>query len=327
MQTKEISLDLIDIYGGTQTRVQTTDEAVESYAEEMQKGTVFPPIDVFFDGATYWLADGFHRFLATKRNGSPTILAKVQPGGRSEALRHALGANATNGVYRTNADKRNAAEIALEEWPDQANPVLAELCRVSVELVRRCRAEMASSGKLEQPETVTGRDGKEYPARMQRQPRGKTEGKSSEGGGGGGGGSGRPPPKGKYDGVEMVGGSTTELERDARMMIRKGEINPFELPTLLTANAIDYAETVINLLGTMKRDDPLRNKGLMQIKYWVEKALAGEVEFAERVTAADRAAQAKAEAKAAEDDEAEDEDADDAEIDAEDDEDEGDEQD
>lgn len=186
-----------------------------------------PPIDVYFDGATYWLADGFHRYLATKRNQLPTILATVQPGGRSDALRHALGANATNGAYRTNADQRNAAEIALEEWPDKANPVLAELCRVSVDLVRRCRHEMAGAGKLEQPELVTGRDGKEYPAQLQRQPRGKTEGQSSDASAGGGGGF----SKGKF-GPSAVGGSTMELEREARAMIRKGEINPLELPTL-----------------------------------------------------------------------------------------------
>jgi uncharacterized ParB-like nuclease family protein len=275
MQTKEIALEHINIYGGTQTRVQTTDEAIESYAEAMVAGTVFPPIDVYFDGATYWLADGFHRFLATKQNKQSTILASVQPGGRSEALRHALGANATNGVYRTNADKRNAAEIALEEWPDQANPVLAEICRVSVDLVRRCRTEMAKSGKLAQPETVTGRDGKEYPARMERQPRGKTEGSSTDSAGGGGGGG---FVKGKGDFAGDVGGSTTELEAEARAMIRKGEINPFELKTLITANALDYSTAVINLLGTMRRDDPRRNEGLLRIKHWVEKALAGEIE-------------------------------------------------
>ena len=52
MATQELSLDSINIYGGTQARVQTTDEAVESYADEMTQGTVFPPIDVYFDGAT-----------------------------------------------------------------------------------------------------------------------------------------------------------------------------------------------------------------------------------------------------------------------------------
>ena len=38
MHAQVLSLDLINLYGGTQARVQTTDEAVESYADEMNQG-------------------------------------------------------------------------------------------------------------------------------------------------------------------------------------------------------------------------------------------------------------------------------------------------
>ena len=277
MQTQNLPLESINLYGGTQARVTTSDEAIASYAEEMSEGAIFPPIIVYFDGATHWLADGFHRYLAAKRNDTPAILAEVQPGGRLDALKHALGANSTNGVYRNSADKRNAVEVALEEWPDRANTVIADICKVSIESVRRIRSQLTESGKLERSDTVTGRDGKQYPSQIQRQPRGKTEGSSSESSGGGGGGGGRPG-KGKGD-FGNVGGSSMELERDARAMIRKGEINPFELPTLFSANAHDYAETVINLLSTMKPEDPLRMEGLLRIKRWVEKALAGEADI------------------------------------------------
>jgi hypothetical protein len=273
MHTKEISLESINIYGGTQARLKTTDEAIESYAEEMGQGALFPPIVVYFDGATHWLADGFHRCLAAKRIERPTILAELHEGGRTDALRHALGANATNGVCRTGADKRNAVEIALEEWPDRANPVIADICRVSPDLVRRVRQEMAQNGRLEPRETVTGRDGKQYPSAIERQPRGKTEASSRDGGGGAGRGGGFA--KGKGDGGAL-GGSGIELEREAREMIRKGEINPFELPTLTTANADDYAATVINLLSTMRPDDPKRTDGLLRIRHWIDRALAGE---------------------------------------------------
>ena len=274
MQTQTLSLDLIDVYGGTQARVKTNDEAIDSYAEEMATGAVFPPISVYFDGATYWLADGFHRYLAAKRIQLPAILAEVQPGGRSDALKHALGANATNGVHRNNADKRNAVEIALEEWTDRANTVIADICKVSPELVRLRRSELTKAGKIVRPEKVTGRDGKEYPAQMEHEPRGKEEARSSDGAEGGGGGR----PQGKGDGPGGFGGSNMELEREARQMIRRGEINPFELKTLTTANAHDYAATVINLLLTMKPADPLRREGLLRIKRWVEKALAGEID-------------------------------------------------
>lgn len=273
-QLQEISLDKINIFGGTQTRVKTNDDAVESYAEEMTRGTVFPPIHVYFDGSTYWLADGFHRFLATKRNGMPVISAEVAPGGRTEALRHALGANATNGVYRTNADKRHAVEIALEEWPELANTVLGEICKVSVELVRGCRHQMQKAGRIPEVITVTGRDGKNYPGAIERQPRGKTEGASSEKDGSGGGGGGGGFSKGKGD-PGALGGSTSELEMEARQMIRNGEINPFELAKMSSATPLDYAVTTIKLLDTMRRDHPQRREGLLKIREWVDRELLG----------------------------------------------------
>ncbi len=42
MAPQELSLHSINIFGGTQARVQMTDEAVESYADEMTQGTDFP---------------------------------------------------------------------------------------------------------------------------------------------------------------------------------------------------------------------------------------------------------------------------------------------
>ena len=276
-QHQTISLTLIDIYGGTQTRVATNDDAIESYAEEMELGAEFPPITLFYDGSKYWLADGFHRLLAVKRNGGDSIEADVQAGSRSDALKHALGANATNGLYRTNADKRNVADIALREWPDLSNAYLAGVCKVSGELVRKIRTELVESGQLAKTERVTGRDGKDYPVGVDRQARGKSEKASSEEGSGSGegAGSGGGFSKGKAD-PGATGGSTNELEVEARSMIRKGEMNPFELPKLMTATAHDYAATVMTLLDGMKPEIKDRTDGLMRLRRWIDKALAGE---------------------------------------------------
>lgn len=281
MQTQKIALDQIDIHGGTQTRVKTNEEAIESYAEEMNGGTVFPPITLYFDGATYWLADGFHRYLAAKRIGVPAITAEILAGGRVDALRHALGANATNGVYRTNADKRNAAAIALEEWPGLANPVLAEICRVSSDLVRNCRRELEQAGKIARPERVIGRDGKEYPAEIERELTEQTDDKAVHRGGGGGaggegGGGGGGKPSSKGDGG-APGGTNAELEREARSMMHRGDMNPFELRKLMSVTAHDYATTVVNLLNTMPPTAAKRDEGLLRIKRWIERVLAGEI--------------------------------------------------
>lgn len=285
-ERQTISLTLIDIYGGTQTRVATNDDAIESYAEEMERGAEFPPITLFYDGTKYWLADGFHRLLAIKRNGGNSIEADVQPGSRSDALKHALGANATNGLYRTNDDKRNVADIALREWPDLSNAYLADVCKVSSELVRKIRTELVQSGQLAKTARVTGRDGKEYPVGVDRKARGKSEASSSEDklgerdediGGSSGGGAGGGFSKGKGD-PGATGGSTNELEIEARSMIRKGEMNPFELPKLMSATAHDYAATVVTLLDGMKPEIKDRTDGLMRLRRWIDRALAGETQ-------------------------------------------------
>ena len=278
MEIKDLKLEFIDIYGGTQARVATNDEAIGSYADAMQEGAQFPPITVYYDGTKYWLADGFHRFLAAQRNQLETISAEVHAGARTEALQHALGANATNGIYRSSADKRNAVEIALEEWPNMSNSVLADMCKVSHDLVRRCRLEMEKMNRIESQSVVTGKDGKQYPTGIERQARGdnsksKDDGSdSSSGGGGGFGGGGKG--KGEFG---APGGSNAEIEADARKMIREGEIKHSELDKLVSATALDYADTAINVLDRMKQEDPRRKEAIARIERWLAKQKAALV--------------------------------------------------
>jgi len=69
----ELELASIRVDGGTQSRLELNQEVVNEYAEHMAEGDVFPSVIVFQDGATYWLADGFHRYFATKKNKGKTI--------------------------------------------------------------------------------------------------------------------------------------------------------------------------------------------------------------------------------------------------------------
>lgn len=273
MQHQPIQLDQISIYGGTQTRAATNDEAIVQYAEDMEAGASFPAIIVYYDGSKYWLADGFHRYLAAKRNEYEDILAEVREGGRSSALEHALGANATNGLFRTAADKRHAVEVALEEWPDKSNAVLADVCRVSVEFVRKQRH------KIDLPEsaTVTGKDGKQYPARIQREPRGGGGG-GSEGGGSSGGG--RPGKKGAAE--EMAyGGSSKDLEIEAADMERKGQISFLRPGDPLPATAMGLAKMAVAALEKIPESDRDRQAAFRLVMEWLEgrlqRAPAGEI--------------------------------------------------
>ena len=82
---KKLNLLTIRIDGGTQPRQQINYTVVKDYAEQLREGTKFPPVIVFFDGAEYWLADGFHRYHATKSNASTTVIADVKSGSQYEA--------------------------------------------------------------------------------------------------------------------------------------------------------------------------------------------------------------------------------------------------
>ena len=259
-----IPLTQVDIYGGTQTRVSTNEDAVASYAEEMDSGALFPPIILYYDGSKYWLADGFHRFLAAQRLGLNDINAEVKSGARGDALKFALGANATNGIYRSHADKRNAVEIALEEWPHLSNSLLSEVCKVSDELVRRCRHTMEKLQRIEPQSEVVGKDGKRYSVKSKRRSKHSetTASRASSGGG--------SVSKSAKKSELAPGGSQAELEAEARKLIREGAVKHADLDRLSSVTALDYAETALNILNRMPIDNPRRPIALQRIQVWLE---------------------------------------------------------
>ena len=114
---RRVSLDAIVFDAKTQVRASVDDAVVRRYAERMTEDDLFPPVVVFHDGAAYYLADGFHRVRAARRNLFRDIDADVRPGTKTDALWYALGANKTNGVHMTAVDKKHAILLALQTWP------------------------------------------------------------------------------------------------------------------------------------------------------------------------------------------------------------------
>jgi uncharacterized ParB-like nuclease family protein len=174
---KTLKLEEIRIDGGTQTRAEINNEAVAEYAEAVLEGAKFPPVDVFFDGVSIWLADGFHRYHAHRRAKVKDIQATFHTGSVQDALMFALSANTKNGLRRTNADKRKCVEIALDNFADWSDRRIAEVCGVSDKTVSKVRLdtcgnsapepEMLPTGNTAEtaPEsTRKGKDGKSYPA-------------------------------------------------------------------------------------------------------------------------------------------------------------------
>ena len=169
--TKKIKLSEIVTDAGTQVRAGLNEATVADYAEALADGAKFPPVIVFHDGSRHIAADGFHRIHAAVRNGATQIECDVRKGGKSDALKFALGCNAHHGLRRTNADKRHAVGMALKEFPKLSDRALAEMCLVGHPLVAEVRASTGISSSCPPPPTRVGLDGRERklpPPPMQR---------------------------------------------------------------------------------------------------------------------------------------------------------------
>ena len=176
MKTQEIDLSKLRTDGGTQAREEISNDTVREYAAAWEAGDDLPPIDVFYDGATYWIADGFHRFYGKRDAKKKSIECVVHSGTLRDAILFAVGANRTNGLRRTNKDKRRAVLILLEdeEWRKWTDRAMADTAGVSHTFVAEVRQNLKSllatvansaADMLVQPEEKrTGKDGKSYKA-------------------------------------------------------------------------------------------------------------------------------------------------------------------
>jgi hypothetical protein len=146
VETTRLAITAIRTDGGTQTRAGMDSRTVLEYAEAMTEGVEFPPVVAFYDGTDYFLADGFHRVAAARRNGFLEIDAEVRQGTRRDAVLFSVGANAQHGLRRSQADKRRAVETLLadEEWRQWSNHVIAQRCNVSPPFVGKVREATGS---------------------------------------------------------------------------------------------------------------------------------------------------------------------------------------
>jgi len=133
-----------------QTRALVESETVLEYAEAMKDGATFPPIVVFHDSASYWLADGYHRYLAAKTlarergdEETATISADIRQGSKIDAVRYALSANARHGKRREPGDYAKAYEIAVRLGLCEAHDAkaVAELLACTLRWARKLTEE------------------------------------------------------------------------------------------------------------------------------------------------------------------------------------------
>ena len=126
---------------------------VQTYADDMESGAIFPAVETVSDGQSSWLVDGQHRLAAAKQLGHETITANVTEGNYRDALLKSCATNAEHGKPRTNEDKRQKVLMLLEdeEWSKWSDREIARQCKVGHPLVGELRnlTGISSSEKTE----------------------------------------------------------------------------------------------------------------------------------------------------------------------------------
>jgi hypothetical protein len=154
---KVLNLGALVLDQKLQSRAEINEQTIEDYAESLKQGDEFPPVLTYFDGISYYLTDGYHRYHAHKKAGKAGIICEVVNGTFTDAVLRATSVNSKHGMRRTYADKRKAVMTLLDdfEWSQWSNSEIARHCGVSHTFV----ASLSDSGSSDEVKykTATGK--------------------------------------------------------------------------------------------------------------------------------------------------------------------------
>jgi len=154
-----LELSKIKIDGGTQSRERISVEVINTYIESSKEGSIFPPIEAFYDGVNYYLVDGFHRYFMYQKLGTSKVEVNVRNGTIRDAQLYSFGVNAEHGFQRTNTDKRKAVTTVLNdiEWSEYSDRETAKICKVSATFVANMRKELSIERPSKKAVTMKGK--------------------------------------------------------------------------------------------------------------------------------------------------------------------------
>lgn len=177
MATQELEIELITIDQAMQQRGGISDDTVAQYAEAMQAGDIFPPIEIVQDVEYFWVFDGFHRVKAAQKAGLKTISANIRQGTKRDAEYLSFSSNAQHGLPRPRGSlKRILKKILVDpEWSKAPLRQIAKHVGCDEKYVRMTRDELVADSPqpLQRAEqiTVKTRDGQEYERPSERKDR------------------------------------------------------------------------------------------------------------------------------------------------------------
>lgn len=161
-KTKTVLLSKIRLDGDTQSRLSLDEDVIKEYGELLKSGHEFPPLVVVFDGADYWLVDGFHRRWAAVKQKLDKFKCQVIEGTREDARWLSYGVNKDHGIKRSTEDKQKAVIAALKhpKGAKLADSKIALHVGVDDKTVAKYRAKLELTSEIPKSTERTGKDGR-----------------------------------------------------------------------------------------------------------------------------------------------------------------------
>jgi hypothetical protein len=139
-----LKLEVIVVDDSVQSRVTLNNDIIDDYRNKYENGVTMPPLRAVHDKKEHILADGFHRFYALKRAGIGEAEFVVTDGTVEDAKFISITSNTEHGLPRTNADKRRAVMMALQNecFKEFSDRGIAETLKIDHKTVSKIRREM-----------------------------------------------------------------------------------------------------------------------------------------------------------------------------------------
>lgn len=250
----KLKLSQIRVDGGTQSRVRMCPDTVAEYASKMSDGVVMPPLDVFYDGSEYWLADGFHRYSAAKSNGELEAECTVHEGSVEDAMLYSFSANGGRGLSMTPEDNYNIVSIMLAhpKWKAWTDKQIAKHIHVSNSTVGRIRRKLEEAGKVEKSteKKYVNKHGKESKMKTGNIGKKKAPKKTVE----------PPQTESSDDLIQELTHTISELSEENTVLKDKIAIGQWDASEI---EKVDAAETIASLREQVKQLE-MENKSLKE---------------------------------------------------------------
>jgi hypothetical protein len=163
-----IALNALTLDPRLQPREKADRDLIDTYAADMARGDVFPPLRVIVGKDAerkthHWLVDGFHRYTAAKRNQRTEVAVEISDGSFDDAEDHVMTANRTHGARRTQADVQKAIRRALQttRWQERSDNWIGKHIGCDHKTITTQREQLESTGEIPKLKRLRGEDGKE----------------------------------------------------------------------------------------------------------------------------------------------------------------------